>query len=114
MQEGDSLLIETYFSVPMKENPIPQISFQSSDTNQVPNLALTNLNKVSDTLYTYNYVVPSGFATMMAGVSGGYDITNSLQQSETISFKQFKINSSTSSCLFVVTPSRPAAKTSSL
>ena len=91
VQEGDSLLIEVNFSIPMKDTPIPQFSLQSSDTNQVSNLALTNLTKVNDQLYNYNYVVPSGFATMMAGVSGGYDITNTLQQSNTISFNIFNI-----------------------
>ena len=52
---GDNIVISANFNEPVQDSPVPKISITGSNT-----LAPVAMTKVSNVLYTYNYVVGSG------------------------------------------------------
>ena len=60
-------MITATFNVSMIDTPIPQLSLTSND-GSVSSVGATNMTKVSNTSYTYSYIVTAGNATMTVGL----------------------------------------------
>ena len=72
VKAGDTLLVTATFNETISDSPVPQISL-TSNHGSVSTVGATNMTKVSTTVYTYSYAVPTGDATMTIAMHTGKD-----------------------------------------
>ena len=66
---GDILLLTATFTEPMRNSPLPQISFSGAVT-----LTPTAMVMVNDTVFTYQYVVPKSQGKVLISLGAGKDL----------------------------------------
>jgi hypothetical protein len=66
---GDTLLLTATFTEPMRNSPLPQISFSGAVT-----LTPTAMVMVNDTVFTYQYVVPKAQGKVLISLGTGKDL----------------------------------------
>lgn len=70
---GKNITITATFSEPMADTPTPQIALNGANT-----LAATNMTKVSNTVYTFNYTIANGRGSVNVSLSTGTDLVGNL------------------------------------
>ncbi|NOU17000.1 MAG: T9SS type A sorting domain-containing protein [Bacteroidales bacterium] len=81
-----NITIIATFSEPMADAPIPQIALSGVNT-----LAVTNMTKVSNTVYTFNHTVASGRGTVNVSLATGTDLVGNVVVATPTSGASFEV-----------------------